>query len=275
VLGYAVRRRLIVDDPLCGVVAPKPDRKEMHTMTPDEVRRFLKACDDNRSKRQHEHKNRVGAMFHLAVETGLRPEEYFALKWSDITFGDAKRGIPPTLRVNRVAIRLANRRDWWFDEPKTLRSRRSVPLSNELARRLKDHKKLVDSWKREAKVWEDHDLVFPSNNGTPHYPFAIRALFKQTLVLAGIESSRYRQYDLRHTCASLLLMANVHPKIVSERLGHSSVAITLDVYSHCLPTMQESATLSISGMIYQAGKESQPRELMAGVDLDLTTEATQ
>ena len=69
-------------------------------------------------------------------------------------------------------------------------------------------------------------------------------------------------------------MANVHPKIVSERLGHSSVAITLDVYSHCPPTMQESATLSISGMIYQAGKESQPRELMAGVDLDLTTEAT-
>lgn len=257
VLGYALRRNLIVEDPLSGVVAPKPDRKEMHTMTPDEVRRFLKACDENRSKRPSQHKNRVGPMFHLALETGLRPEEYCALKWSDIGFGNAGRGFPPTLRVNRVAIRLANRNDWWFDEPKTQRSRRSVPLSEELARRLSEHRKLVEQWKREVKGWEDHDLVFPSNNGTPHYPFAIRALFKQTLVLAAIEQRRYRLYDLRHTCASLLLMANVHPKIVSERLGHSSVAITMDVYSHCIPTMQESATLSLSGMIYKTAEAAQ------------------
>jgi integrase len=274
-LGYAVKRRLLIDSPLTGIVAPKPDSKEMNTLSPDEVIKFLKACDDNRSNRLSSHKNRVGPMFHLAIETGMRPEEYFALKWSDIDFGDPRRNILPTLRVNRVAIRLANKNDWWFDEPKTARSRRSIPLSDELVTRLKVHRKQVERWKLEAKDWEDHDLVFPNNNGTPHYPCAIRTLFKKVLEAAGIDSSRYRQYDLRHSCASLLLRANVHPKVVSERMGHSSVTITLDVYSHCVPTMQESATLSISGMIYKAEEESEAQGRATSVDVVLTTEAAQ
>jgi integrase len=259
VLSYAVKRRLLIENPLAGVVAPKPDCKEMNTLTPVEVKKFLKACNANKSNRANAHKNRIGPMFHLALETGLRPEEYYALKWSDIDFGDAAHGILPSLKVNRVAIRFANRNDWWFDEPKTAKSRRSVPLSNELARRLKEHRKDVERWKRETKDWADHDLVFPCNNGTPHYSYAIRALFKQTLTLAGIDSRRYRLYDLRHTCASLLLRANVHPKIVSERLGHSSITITLDIYSHCVPTMQESATQTIGKMLYGVRKAKSRR----------------
>jgi integrase len=273
VLGYAVKRRLLVENPLDGVIAPKPDSKEMNTLSPDEVQEFLKASDDNKCNRSNAHKNRIGPMFHLAIETGLRPEEYFALKWSDLDFGDTRLGIQPTLRVRRVSIRLANTKDWWFDEPKTERSRRAVPLSPELVERLIEHRRKVEIWRREAKTWEEHDLVFPCNNGTPHYPDAIRVLFKKTLELAEIDPSRYRLYDLRHTCATLLLRANVHPKVVSERLGHSSITITLDIYSHCIPTMQEDATLRIGSMIYRVDKEIASQPLVA-VDVDLTSEAT-
>ena len=274
VLGYAVKRRFLIENPLYGVVAPKPDSKEMNTLSPDEVIRFLTACDANKDNRSNAHKNRIGPMFHLATETGLRPEEYFALKWSDIDFGDVRQGISPTLRMRRVSIRLANTRDWWFDEPKTARSRRSVPLSPELIQRLIEHRANVEQWKRESKEWEDHDLIFPCNNGTPHFPDAIRVLFKKTLELAEIEPSRYRLYDLRHTCATLLLRANIHPKVVSERLGHSSITITLDIYSHCIPTMQENATQSIGKMIYGAKEVTMNRPLESVVDVDLTDTVT-
>jgi integrase len=274
VLGYAVKRRLLVENPLDGVIAPKPDCKEMNTLSPDEVLRFLKACDDNKSTRSNAHKNRVSPMFHLAIETGLRPEEYFALKWADLDFGDKRLGIQPTLKVRRVSIRLANTKDWWFDEPKTEKSRRTVPLSPELVRRLIEHRREVEVWKRETENWADHDLVFPCNNGTPHYPDAIRVLFKKTLELAEIDPSRYRLYDLRHTCATLLLRANIHPKVVSERLGHSSITITLDVYSHCVPTMQETATESIGNMLYGVKETTGKSPLVSAVELDLTDEAT-
>jgi integrase len=115
--------------------------------------------------------------------------------------------------------------------------------------------------------------VFPSNIGTPHYPDAIRVLFKKTLVLAEIDPSRYRLYDLRHTCATLLLRGNIHPKVVSERLGHSSITITLDVYSHSVPSMQETATENIGNMIYGATETPDKHPPASAVELDLTDEA--
>ncbi len=268
VLGYAVKRRFLIDNPLQGVIAPKPDTKEMNTLSPDEVSRLLKTADTNKNSRANAHKNRIGPMFHLALETGLRPEEYFALKWSDIDLDNSKQGIHPTLRVRRVSIRLANTSDWWFDEPKTARSRRSLPLSPELTKRLIEHRAQVEQWKSQIAEWEDHDLIFPCNNGTPHYPDAIRALFKKTLKLAKIDSTRYRLYDLRHTCATLLLMANVHPKVVSERMGHSSITITLDIYSHCIPTLQENATQSIGRFIYGVNNQQESISRNESVNAD-------
>jgi len=250
VFSYAIRRRLIIDNPLTGVVAPKVDSREMKTLSPDEVTRFLNAVDDSSSKLEKSLSNRIGCLFHLAVEGGLRPEEYFGLKWSDIDFGDLEDGIPATLQIQRVVVRINNRRKFSFDEPKTHCSKRSIPLSDELLVRLLEHRNEIDKFKQVAKEWNEHDLVFPNNKGEPLYIAGVRRLFKKTLKKANVEPSRYRLYDLRHTCATLLLRANVHPKIVSERLGHSSVAITLDVYSHCTQSMQSGATESIAGMIY-------------------------
>lgn len=251
VFGYAINRRLIIENPMKGISSPKTDCKEVNTLSPDEVVRFLNAVDCHTSNYSNAISRRIGVMFHLAIELGLRPEEYQAVKWSDIYWGDSEKGISASLQIRRVVIRTANKDDWWFDEPKTQRSRRSITLSAELVNRLKEHQENLDEWKKQTQEWIEHDLVFPTNKGTPHYPDSIRKLFKKMLEEAGINSKLYRLYDLRHTCATLLLRANIHPKIVSERLGHSSVAITLDIYSHCVPTMQENATQSLAGMLYK------------------------
>lgn len=270
VFSYALNRRLIIENPMKGIAAPKGDSKEMNTLSPEETQRFLEGADNGKSNYSNGVFNRVGAMFHLALETGLRPEEYFALKWTDLDFGNPILGISASLQVRRVVIRSANTGDWWFDEPKTQKSRRSVPLSDELVLRLKEQRKNLEEWKKQTKKWTEHDLVFPSNFGTPHYPDSIRKLFKKILESAEIDASRYRLYDLRHSCASLLLRANVHPKVVSERLGHSSVSITLDIYSHCVPTMQQNATQSMVGMIYASKTNN---DFTASV-IDLTENST-
>ncbi len=250
IFSYALVRNQIIESPMKGIVSPKTDCKEVNTLSPQQVIKFLETVDNYSNTHSTSLPKRIGAMFHLAIELGLRPEEIYALKWKDLFLENLEEGISATLQVRRVVIRTANKKDWWFDEPKTQRSRRSMSLSDELVKRLIEHRKNVEKWKTEATEWFENDLVFPNIKGEPHYPDSIRKLFKKILEEANINSKLYRLYDLRHTCATLLLRANVHPKIVSERLGHSSISITLDVYSHCVPTMQETATKSISNMIY-------------------------
>ncbi len=101
--------------------------------------------------------------------------------------------------------------------------------------------------------WNDNGLVFAAENGEPihHSNFRIRH-FKPLLKKAEL-SENLRLYDLRHTCATLLLAAGVHPKIVSERLGHASITLTLDTYSVVLPTMQQEATSQIEPLLFPTG----------------------
>jgi integrase len=97
--------------------------------------------------------------------------------------------------------------------------------------------------------WQPHDLVFCSEFGTPlSIPNLTYRYFRPTLEKAGLP--RIRLYDLRHSCATLLLIAEENPKVVSERLGHSTIVLTLDTYSHVLPTMQEKATGKLEKMLY-------------------------
>jgi integrase len=98
-------------------------------------------------------------------------------------------------------------------------------------------------------LWQQHDLVFCSETGTPlSIPNITYRYFRPLLTKA--ELPRIRLYDLRHTCATLLLIAEENPKVVSERLGHSTIVLTLDTYSHVLPTMQEKATARLENLLY-------------------------
>ncbi|HYY95007.1 MAG TPA: site-specific integrase, partial [Pyrinomonadaceae bacterium] len=150
----------------------------------------------------------------------------------------------------RVLVRFSNTSEWEFDDPKTESSKRTIPLSPSLTERLSCHLETVEARKRVASNWREHDLVFPNNSGEPIHEDTLRRLFKQNVELAGLDPKKYRQYDLRHSCATLLLLKREHPKVVQERLGHSSIAITLDLYSHFIPSMQEDATNSLSELLY-------------------------
>ena len=219
-LKQAIRWKITTSNSAQDVELPKIQKKEMQCLSPEQAKVFLDIAS----------KDKWGLLFELALYSGMRPEEYLALKWPDI---DLKNG---TATVNRVVYRRRKGGGWYFKEPKTKQSRRTIPLPLSLVEDLVEYKKLHN----EERL-KNHDLVFPSEAGTP---LSIRNLerrhFKPILQRAGLPDIRL--YDLRHSCATLLLAAGENPKVVSERLGHASIVLTLDTYSHVLPSMQKSAT---------------------------------
>ena len=238
-LKQAVKWGMIARNPSDLVELPKVPHKERRVLSPDEAQRFLKVADEMRH----------GLIFEFALLTGMRPEEYLAVKWADIDF---ERG---TVQVRRALVR--HNKNWSFEEPKTKKSRRTITLPTPLLKKLVAHKRKQGGGRLKiGSEWQAHDLVFCSEFGTPHsIPNLTYRYFHPILKKAGLMSEdkteiRIRLYDLRHSCATLLLIADENPKVVSERLGHSTVVLTLDTYSHVLPTMQEKATARLEKLLY-------------------------
>jgi integrase len=183
-----------------------------------------------------------GLTFEFALLTGMRPEEYLAVQWGDVNFERH------TVQVRRALVR--HKKAWSFQEPKTSRSRRTVVLPAALIEKLIAHRRKQGAQRLLfGPEWQAHDLVFCSEFGTPlSIPNLTYRYFRPILEKAGLP--RIRLYDLRHSCATLLLIAEENPKVVSERHGHSTVVLTLDTYSHVLPTMQERATARLESLLY-------------------------
>jgi integrase len=214
-LKQAVRWRMVPRNVCDAVDVPQVRREEMHPLTPEQARRFLDAARGER----------LEVLYVVAVHAGLRPGELLALGWEDV---DLDRGV---LHVHRALS------DGEFTTPKTKRSRRRIDLSAGSIAALKKHRKRqLEEQMKKAGLWKDHGLVFPSSVGTPLSHRNVVRSFKAVLKRAGLPAT-IRLYDLRHTCATLLLCRNVHPKYVQELLGHASIAQTLDTYSHVLPGM--------------------------------------
>jgi integrase len=153
----------------------------------------------------------------------MRPGEMLALKWDHVSLDS---GI---LQVNRALT------GGEFTAPKTARSRRWIKLTASGVKALRVHRKRqLEERMQRAEFWQDYNLVFPSSVGTPLSHRNVVRSFKAVLNRAGLPKT-VRLYDLRHTCATLLLSRNVHPKYVQELLGHASIALTLDTYSHVIP----------------------------------------
>jgi len=218
------------------VQLPKETKKEMDVLSEAECGLFLNALKGER----------LETMFSFALATGLRPEEYLALQWKDIDFDKQ------TASVRRAVIRLPKSK-WYFSEPKTKSSRRTLPLPVTLVKELRAHRRKQNEERLKlGAAWQNHDLVFPSEVGTPSTHSNITQVYKRVLKNAELRTS-LRLYDLRHSHATLLLKAGVHAKVVSERLGHSTIALTLDVYSHVLPSMQAEAAAHLETMLYRKG----------------------
>lgn len=230
----AVRWNMLPRNPCDAVELPRMERKEMQALSPEEVGRFLTAGTEDE----------YSTLFAFAVATGMRPEEYLALKWSDVDLEGRIASVTRTLVWRKGG-------GWYFGEPKTARSRRTVTFPEPLAKLLRAHRsKQAEIRLKTGAAYANDNLVFATLEGTP---LSLRNLtqrhFKPILKRAKLSES-LRLYDLRHTCATLLLAANEHPKVVSERLGHASITLTLDTYSHVLPTMQQAASDKLERILY-------------------------
>jgi len=221
----AIKWKMLIQNPCDLCELPQMEKTEMMYFTPQETAKFLDAAKDDK----------YYSVFLVAIETGMRPEEYLGLQWKDVDFDNSSLSVRRALVVKKGG-------GFIFTEPKTKKSRRSIPFSNTVKKALKAHrrKQLVERFKLGA-AYENFDLVFASEIGTPLlHGNLLRRHFKP--IRDRAELPKIRMYDLRHTTATLLLSAGENPKVVSERLGHASIVLTLDNYSHVLPTMQKTAT---------------------------------
>ena len=222
-LKQAVRDGLIPRNATEAVRPPQVRKEEIRPLSPEQAKVLFEAARGDR----------LEALYVLAVTTGLRQGELLGLKWDDV---DLEAG---TLQVRRTLTTAKG--GPVLSAPKTKGSRRTVKLSQTALQALRSHlERQLGEIDRAGDLWRENGLIFASEVGEPldrHYTTKHR--FKPLLKRAGLPEIRF--HDLRHTCATLLLSKNVNPKIVSEMLGHATIAITLDTYSHVLPTMQESA----------------------------------
>jgi integrase len=237
-LKQAVKWQLIHANPASMVDLPKIQRKEMRVLSVEECSVFLKATKDDE----------LSTVFSLAIASGMRPEEYLGLQWKDV---DLSAG---TVTVQRALVWNRKGGGWSLEEPKTSKSRRSIPISQTIVSELTTHQKLqLERRMNLGEAYQNNEFVFATSIGTPILTSNLkRRHFKPILKKAGLPSS-IRLYDLRHTCATLLLLAKTSPKVVAERLGHSTVVLTLDTYSHVLPSMQHDASEELEKMLFATG----------------------
>ncbi|MFH0942190.1 MAG: site-specific integrase [Chloroflexota bacterium] len=221
-LKYAVRQGYLGRNP-CELVDPPPLRKKtMRTLTPGEVAVLFETPQDSR----------YYPVYYTAVSTGLRQAELLGLRWRDIDLDMLSISVSQVL-YKRGGICL-------FKEPKTKHSRRRVAMTPKLVLYLREYKAECESlyWQLGKPLALDN-LVFAHVDGTPLDPSVLSHDFAKIVRRAGLEHVRF--HDLRHTFASLMLLRGAKPKVISEALGHASVAFTMDTYSHIIEGMQEDA----------------------------------
>lgn len=229
-LQDALRWELITRNPCDAVLAPRKEDTEMQVWAPEQARQFL----------AHVENDRLAAMWRLFLATGMRRGEVAGLRWIDVDLHSSRVSVRHTrvLVYDRATV----------SEPKSRRSRRVVALDRGTAQALTLHRQRQDAEREYAgEVWIETGYVFVREDGEPLDPDWISRLFRLTAAAAVLP--RIRLHDLRHTAAALALATGMHPKVMSDRLGHSSIAITLDVYGHLVPGLQEDAAALVGELL--------------------------
>ncbi|MBR4152002.1 MAG: site-specific integrase [Selenomonadaceae bacterium] len=228
----AVREGLVLRNVVRLTKSPKLTRKEIVVLTRDEVTTLIEGA---RQINNEFMRNMMPEILSFTVKTGLRQGEVFGLKWEDVDFKNSCVFIRRSLAhvVGRGVV---------FQEPKTKNSRRRVLLMLEDVQSLKEYREWQKNYADElGDKFARNGLIFTSPFGEPISPTNFsRRYFKPLLKKCNINSD-FTFHGLRHTHATLLLQQGVNPKIVQERLGHSSIKVTMDTYSHVLPDMQRQA----------------------------------
>ncbi|USK86177.1 tyrosine-type recombinase/integrase [Peribacillus asahii] len=224
-LDHAVNMELLPANPIVKIQLPKGTKKEITVWKVDEIKQFLKVAINHR----------FYPAFHLAITTGMRRGEILGLRWKDVNL---EKGI---LYVRQTLSRDGK---YFLNGAKTEAGVRSIQLANASIVMLKKQKCIVAKEKLSCgPEYIDHDLVVCTTKGTPVIPSNLKKTYERLIKEADVPLIRF--HDLRHTHATMLLAQDVHAKVISERLGHSNIQITLDTYSHILPSMQEEAVNQI------------------------------
>jgi integrase len=211
---------------------PRMRHHEMSVLSPAQVRTFLATAKEDR----------FYALYVLALTTGMRQGESLALTWQEIDLDGARLNVRSTLQpVKGGGIALA--------PPKTTQSRRSIALTSFAVEALRDHQRRQEIERAKlGEAWFDHGLAFPDTIGRPVEGInLLHRNFRPMLERTGLP--RIRFHDLCHTATTRLLGKGIHPKIASEMLGHATVAITLDIYSHVMPHMQEQVAAAMDALL--------------------------
>ena len=204
------------------VKAPRPEKKEIKPLSQEQARKLIATA--------HDAGDRYAALYVLALHAGLREGELLGLQWEDLDL-DATA---PTLQVRRTLSE--TRTGPKFEFPKSGKGR-SIKLSRKAVEALRSHRARQAREKlRLGTLWQDNGLVFPTTTGTTMSGTNLLGRHFKPL-LKKAELPAVRLHDLRHTCATILLMAGKHPKYVQELLGHANISITLDTYSHVIEGM--------------------------------------
>ena len=230
-LGHAVKLGLLSRNPTDATIPIRPKHKEMKFYDETQVNQFLlSAKGDN-----------YEMIYYLAIATGMRQSELLGLKWSDLDWRYK------TIIVQRQLTRGKKDGDY-FTSLKTQAGYRTILLGNITIDKLREHYKIQQNEQKEmGERWEENDLIFPSSIGTPLDQYNLYHKFKTLIQISGLPEIRF--HDLRHTAASLMLNHGIPPIIVSRRLGHSKVSITLDIYGHLIQEMQNEAAELIDELI--------------------------
>lgn len=240
-LRHAQKWQLIRANPVDAVDPPRVRKSHMKILTPDRIRSIFESDEDDE----------LVKMIRFALLTGLRQGEQLALRWMDVKWDER------AITVNRTVRHLPNA-GFVFSEPKTRNSQRTVTLPSSAVldlRRLE--RRQFRHTQKFASEYEDQGLLFCRGNGLPIHATTLLKRFSKFLDDIGIP--RVRWHDLRHTSVSMLIQQGVHPKLISDRMGHASVQTTLDRYGHLMPGMQAAVAESLDDwMREQIAPDAEP-----------------
>lgn len=228
-LSQAVRWGYLTSNPASGAQPPRPRRAEPVAVDARLCETILEVTKGSR----------LECPVAIAIATGMRRGEILGLRWSDLGEGNSIAHVRRSIQPTRSGL--------VYEDPKTRRSRRAVVLPEFLGPYL--DRQRTDQARRRSEAgaaWRENDLVIDRGDGTPLNPDTLSSAWRGFLRRAGLPHVRF--HDLRHAHATLMLQQGVHPKIVSERLGHASIGITLDTYSHVLPAMQQEAAAAFDDL---------------------------
>jgi integrase len=235
----AVRWKRIIANPVDGADPPRLSasaRPEMTVWSAEVLARFL---DLSRSSG-----DRYFAGWYLLATGGMRRGEALGLRWADLDLDAGRASIRQTV--------IAVRHQVAFGAPKTAKGRRVVLLDAGTVTVLREHRRRqLEERLLMGAGWHDHDLVFAKVDGTPIHPERLSREFARRIERWALP--HIRLHDLRHGWATMALQAGVNPKVVSERLGHAGIAITLDAYSHVSEPIQAGAADAVAALVASAG----------------------